>query len=94
VTRSAGSGVEQGTQSESSRDSGRTGGNPFGIEYRLTELELRGFGLVQELVGRRIATIDERPAADGRIGALSLETETHEYRYAEPPGLSRDFHRC
>jgi hypothetical protein len=73
----AGSGVEQGSYAESSRDSGRAGGNPFGIEYRLTKLDLRGIDL----------------AADRRIGADSLETQTHEYRCAEPSGLSGDFHR-
>src|SRR4029077_13777559 len=43
----------------------------------LTELDLRGIDLV----------------ADGRIGTLSLETQAHKYRYAEPSGLSGDFHR-
>jgi len=79
MTCGAGSGVEQGSYAKSSPDSGRAGGNPYGIEYRLTKLELRGIDL----------------AADRRIGALSLETQTHEYRCAdaEPSGLSGDFHR-
>jgi hypothetical protein len=77
MTCGAGSRVEQGSYAESSRDSWRAGGNPFGIEYRLAKLDLRGINL----------------AADGRIGALRLETQTHEYRCAEPSGLSRDFHR-